>query len=50
MCVFGNVKGKVVFNEVIEKVLIRRRVKRIVEDLVGEEIFLKYVESLRVLD
>lgn len=50
MCAFGNAKGKAVLNEVIEKVSIRRRVKRTVEDLVGEETFSKYVESLRVPD
>lgn len=50
MCAFGDTEAKAVLNEVIEKVSIRRGVKRTVEDLVGEETFSKYVESLRVPD
>lgn len=50
MCAFGDTEAKAVLNEVIERVSIRRGVKRIVEDLVGEETFSKYVESLRVPD
>lgn len=50
MCAFGDAEAKAVFNEVIEKVSTRRGVKRTVEDLVGEETFSKYVESLRVPD
>ena len=50
MCAFGHAEAKDVLNEVVEKVSIRRGVKRTVEDLVGKETFSKYVESLRVPD
>ena len=50
MCAFGDEDAKAVLNDVIEQVSVRKGVKRAVEDLVGEETYAKYVESLRVPD
>lgn len=48
-CVFGDLEVKVIVNEIFG-VVVKRGVKRIVEELVGENIFCKYLESLRVFD
>lgn len=48
LCASGDTEA--VLNEVIEKVSVRKGVKRTVEDLIGEETFSKYVKSLQVLD
>lgn len=50
LCAFGDAEATAVLNEVIERVSVRKGVKRTVEDLIGEETFSKYVESLRVPD
>lgn len=50
LCAFGDAEATAVLNEVIERVSVRKRVKRTVEDLIGEETFSKYVEILRVPD
>ena len=50
LCAFGDTEATAILNEVIEKVSVRKGVKRTVEDLIGEETFSKYVESLRVPD
>jgi len=46
LCAFGDTEATAILNEVS----VRKRVKRTVEDLIGEETFTKYVGSLRVPD
>lgn len=46
MCVFGDFEVKVFVNEIVEEVVVKKGVKRSVEELVGDDILLKYVESL----
>ena len=50
MCTFGDEDATAFLNEVVEQVSVKKGVKRAVEDLVGEETYVKYVESLRVPD
>lgn len=50
MCVFGDLEVTAIFNEIMENVAVKKGVKKTMFDLVGEGIYFKYVESLRVLD
>ena len=50
MCVFGDEDATAILNDVVEQVSVKKGVKRAVEDLVGEDTYVKYVESLRVPD
>ena len=50
MCAFGDEEARGICSEVVKKVAVKRGVKRAVEDLVGEETYSKYVESIRVPD
>lgn len=50
MCAFGDPEAKAIVNEVVEDVALKKGVKRTVEELVGDETFSLYVESLRVPD
>ena len=50
MCAFGNPEGKAIINEIVEDVALKKGVKRMVEELVGDETFSLYVESLQVPD
>lgn len=47
---FRDLEITVIFNEVMEIVLVKKGVKRMVFDLVGEGIYFKFFESLRVSD
>lgn len=46
MCVFGDFEVKVIVNEIVEDVVLKKGVKRMVEEFVGDEMFFLYVESL----
>lgn len=50
MCAFGDPEAKAIVNEIVEDVALKKGVKRTVEELVGDETFSLYVESLRVPD
>ena len=50
MCAFGNPEAKAIINEIVEDVALKKGVKRMVEELVGDETFSLYVESLQVPD
>lgn len=50
MCAFGDEDATAFLNEVVEQVSVKKGVKRAVKDLVGEEMYVKYVESLWVPD
>lgn len=50
MCAFGDPEAKALVNEIVEEVAVKKGVKRSVEELVGDDTLLKYVESLRVPD
>ena len=50
MCAFGDPGAKAIVNEIVEEVAVKKGVKRSVEELVGDNTLLKYVESLRVPD
>ena len=50
MCAFGDPEAKVLVNEIFEEVAVKKGVKRSVEELVGDDTLLKYVQSLRVPD
>ena len=50
LCAFGNEEARAVLNEVAERVSVKRGVKRAVEELVGDETYSRYVESMRVPD
>ena len=49
VCAFGNDDAKAVLND-LEPLSRKKEVKRAVEDLVGEDTYPKYIESLRVPD
>ena len=50
MCAFGNPEAKAIINEIVEDVALKKGVERTVEELVGDETFSLYVESLQVPD
>lgn len=50
MCAFGDPEAKAIVNEIVEDVALKKGFKRTVEELVGDETFSLYVESLRVPD
>lgn len=50
MCAFGDPEAKAIVNDIVGDVAVKRGVKRTVEELVGDETFSTYVESLRVPD
>ena len=50
ICAFGNPEAKAIINEIVEDVALKKGVKRTVEELVGDETFSLYVESLQVPD
>ena len=50
ICTFGDPEAKAIINEIVEEVAVKRGVKRSVEELVGNNTMLKYVECLRVPD
>ena len=50
MCAFGNPEAKAIINEIVEDVALKKGVKRTVEELVGDETFSLYMESLQVPD
>ena len=39
-----------IINDIMEKVALRKGVKRALQDLAGKETYAKYIESLRVSD
>lgn len=46
MCAFGDLEAKAIINKIVEDVALKKGVKRMVEELVGDETFSFYVESL----
>ena len=50
MCSLGDPEAKAIVNEIVQDVAVRKRVKRTVEELVGDDTFSKYMESLHVPD
>ena len=50
MCAFGDPEAKAIVNEIVKEVAVKKGVKGTVEQLVGDDTLLKYVESLRVPD
>lgn len=48
MCAFRDPEAKAIVNEIIDEVTTKRGVKRTMEDVMGDEMYSKYVESLRV--
>ena len=50
MCAFGGPEAKAIVKEIVEDVALKKGVKRTVEELVGDQRFSLYVESLRVPD
>ncbi|XP_068689955.1 uncharacterized protein [Montipora foliosa] len=49
-CAFGDPEAKAIVKEIVEDVALKKGVKRTVEELVGDQRFSLYVESLRVPD
>ena len=50
LCAFGKSDATGLINNIMEKVALRKGVKRALQDLAGEETYAKYIESLRVPD
>ena len=50
MCAFSDPEAKAIVNKTVEEVAVKRGVKRSMEELIGEEILDRNVESLRVPD
>lgn len=48
VCAFRDPEAKAIVNEIIDEVTTKRGVKRTMEDVMGDEMYSKYVESLRV--
>ena len=49
-CAFGDKDARAILNDVVEQLSVKKQVKRAMEDLVGEETYVKYVESIQVPD
>ena len=50
MCTLGDPEAKAIVKEIVQDVAVRKGVRKGVEELVGDETFSKYMESLRVPD
>ena len=50
MCSLSDPETKAIVNEIVQDVAVKKVVKRTVEELVGDDTFSKYMESLRVPD
>lgn len=50
MCSLSDPEMKAIVNEIVQDVAVKKGVKRTVEELVGDDTFSKYMESLRVPD
>ena len=50
MCSLSDHETEAIVNEIVQDVEVKKGVKRTVEELVGDDTFSKYMESLRVPD
>ena len=50
MCSLDDPEAKAIVNEIVQDVAVRKGVKRTVEELVGDDTFSRYMESLHVPD